>query len=100
MSEDKTDNWSCVGWGCLGLIIIMLVVVPVLENVWEVVGPWLKHGYWGCYTTLGEYLEKEHSEWYIVRKLMMLPSCVPHLALGGAVWWIGSRGLVNAKEDI
>lgn len=102
MSEDKDDNWSCVGWGCLGLIIIVLVVVPVLKNVWEVLGPWLKHGTWGQFETLGEYLNKEHSEWYIIRKLMRLPSCVAHLVFGGVlcliIWGSGSQNGEDSSQ--
>ena len=82
MSEEKENIWSYFGVGVFFLIIgstiviSVSVVVTVLQNVWEVLGPWLKHGNWGHYTTLGEYLKEEHSEWYIIRRLMMLPSCV------------------------
>ena len=70
------------------IVISVSVVVTVLQNVWEVLGPWLKHGNWGHYTTLGEYLKEEHSEWYIIRRLMMLPSCVAHVVLAGILWLI------------
>ena len=92
MSEEKENIWSYFWHGVFFLIlgstivISVSVVVTVLQNVWEVLGPWLKHGNWGHYTTLGEYLKEEHSEWYIIRRLTMLPSCVVHVVLAGILW--------------